>query len=619
MRIVNRSARAGTVRIDAVDDVGDRFGPASLALGSRATVHFNSSDLEAGNASKGLSTGVGDGQGDWRLVLTTALDIEALAYIRTPDGFLTSMHDVVQPEVDIRFSPTEFDDAVRYRVPFFNPASNTSKVSRLRLVNPSSTGLVVTIRGRDAAGAPPPGGEVRLTLAADASRTVTAQALERGAPGLQGRFGNGAGKWSLWVSAEDASSALPLSRPLQIVNLLHSRGSGNLANLSSAGPGNDPGRGTDGPDFITGGGGDDVLNPGDNDGSGDRVFGSAGDDTIVYSDSGPSAWQALDYSGVDAGISATIDGLRNRATVDKGSAGADAIVDVARPLAANAFHMAGSPSDDTFRLTLGAGQWMGVRGNAGNDRFDIRSGSVQIDYRSSTRGIDADLAAGRVNDDGFGSVDTIVGDVWKLIGGVGNDTIRGTGFSDTLLGSDRDDRFIGRGGNDVIDGRCGYDLVRFDSRGAGAVRVDLHAGTATGTWDGAAFSCRLSGIEHVRGSHSSAGDDLLGSNGDDRLEGRGGDDTINGRRGDDRLYGGDGDDVFVFDRGHGHDRIYDFADGDLIILIGLGVASKQDVLDHAWAWEDGTGVHIDLTRFGGGKIDLPQFPRDVFDASDFLL
>ena len=93
VRIINRSAESGTVRIHAIDDSGRRAGPVTLSLSAKATAHFNSDDLETGNPSKGLSGSTGSGQGDWRLRLETDLDIEALAYIRTTDGFLTSMHE----------------------------------------------------------------------------------------------------------------------------------------------------------------------------------------------------------------------------------------------------------------------------------------------------------------------------------------------------------------------------------------------------------------------------------------------------------------------------------------------------------------------------------------------
>ena len=141
VRVINRSNHAGTVSIHAIDDSGARFGPVSLTLDAEATVHFNSTDLEQGNASKGLSGGVGDGEGNWRLELESALDIEPLAYIRTGNGFVTSMHDLAAEE-----SPGH------YRVPFFNPGSNTDQQSRLRLINSSNHEAQVTIAGIDDAG-----------------------------------------------------------------------------------------------------------------------------------------------------------------------------------------------------------------------------------------------------------------------------------------------------------------------------------------------------------------------------------------------------------------------------------------------------------------------------------
>ena len=98
VRIVNRSDTSGTVRITAIDDTGERFGPVILTLDARQAVNITSSNLERGNTAVGLPVGIGDGSGSWRLELETALTIEALAYIRTPDGFLTSMHDVAMSE-----------------------------------------------------------------------------------------------------------------------------------------------------------------------------------------------------------------------------------------------------------------------------------------------------------------------------------------------------------------------------------------------------------------------------------------------------------------------------------------------------------------------------------------
>ena len=228
IRVLNQSDRAGTVSIHAFDDTGREFGPVSLAIAARSARHFNSTDLERGNAGKGLSGGVGDGSGNWRLVLDTTLDVQPLAYIRTADGFVTSMHDVAAK-----------DDTGRYLVPFFNPASNRSQVSRLRIINPSNGAARVAIDGLDDRGNGP-ASKVRLTIPAGGARMVTAQNLEGGASGLSGRFGDGAGKWQLSVTAD---------RPILVLSLLRNP-TGHLANLSTVTAEGATPPPTTGPDLV---------------------------------------------------------------------------------------------------------------------------------------------------------------------------------------------------------------------------------------------------------------------------------------------------------------------------------------------------------------------------------
>ena len=216
VRVINHAATAGMVEIEAIDDDGVTYGPVSLTIDAAETVHFNSTDLEDGNAEKGLPTGTGPGNGNWRLAFSSDLDIEVLAYIRTPsDGFLTSMLDAIPAGED-----------GRHRVPIFNPGSNLNQMSQLRLTNPGDEPAEVSITGIDDAGASP-GGEVTVSIPANATMTLDADALESGA-GLQGALGDGAGKWQLYVESD---------QPIQVLNLMALAQTGHLTNLSTA-PGN---------------------------------------------------------------------------------------------------------------------------------------------------------------------------------------------------------------------------------------------------------------------------------------------------------------------------------------------------------------------------------------------
>ena len=213
VRVVNRSDEAGEVSVRPSDDSGWEYEPVTLAIGAGRTVHFNSDDLEQGNAGKGLSAGVGAGEGDRRLALRSELDIEVLAYIRTGDGFLTSMHDLV---------PTSGDE---HLVATFNPGSNERQASLLRLVNDGDAAAQVTIAGVDDRGAPGHAA-VSATVPAGRSLTLSAAQLESGdGDGIVGgALGDGAGKWRLAVASD---------RPVEAMSLLRSP-TGHLTNLSTA-------------------------------------------------------------------------------------------------------------------------------------------------------------------------------------------------------------------------------------------------------------------------------------------------------------------------------------------------------------------------------------------------
>ena len=214
VRVINRSDRAGEVRINAFDDAGTPgANPVILHLEAGRRVHFNSGDLERGSASKPLTGAVGQGDGDWRLNLESDLDIEVLAYARSkPCGFLTSLHDLAPCAAN------------RCEVVVFNPASNPNQRSLLRLINPGADRASVTITGVDDDGLLP-GAALFLDLPAGAARTLTAPELETGeGEGLTGALGDGKGKWELTLEAD---------RPIQVMSLMRSP-TGHLTNLSTS-------------------------------------------------------------------------------------------------------------------------------------------------------------------------------------------------------------------------------------------------------------------------------------------------------------------------------------------------------------------------------------------------
>ena len=216
VRVINHSNIGGAVSIRATDDSGMTYGPVTLSIGAGKTVHFNSEDLEVGNTGKGLSDGVGAGQGDWWLEISSELNIEAIAYMRTTDGFLTSMFESV-PGI-----------GNRYRIPVFNPGSNQNQVSQLRLVNPGDESVTIRIEGIDDDGVV---SSVTVSLPRGLALTATAQDLEWGSSagwppgaGIDGALGDGKGKWQLILTA---------SAPVIVLSLLESP-TGHLSNLSAA-------------------------------------------------------------------------------------------------------------------------------------------------------------------------------------------------------------------------------------------------------------------------------------------------------------------------------------------------------------------------------------------------
>ena len=221
VRIINHSDQSAEVEITAIDDMGMRRELPPLSLTGRQTTLFNSRELEQGNDEKGIVGGVGVGTGDWYLEIAPSRpEVEVLSYVRTSDGFLSSMHTQVPS-----YGRT-------HRIATFNPGSNRDRKSKLRLIHPRCPqfetiicGVAnVTIYGVDDKGMRSP--DVQLQIASGAAREVTAAELEgreQNADGLVGSLGDGERKWQLFITAD---------RPIHVMSLLE-RAAGHLTNLSA--------------------------------------------------------------------------------------------------------------------------------------------------------------------------------------------------------------------------------------------------------------------------------------------------------------------------------------------------------------------------------------------------
>ncbi|HYO09177.1 MAG TPA: calcium-binding protein [Tepidisphaeraceae bacterium] len=119
----------------------------------------------------------------------------------------------------------------------------------------------------------------------------------------------------------------------------------------------------------------------------------------------------------------------------------------------------GGAGDDTLR---GEGGGDTLRGDAGNDTAD---------YSFRTGGLT--IGIGTLSDDGSpGEKDNVWSDVETILGGQGNDSIKGSGAGNLLAGNGGNDTLIGLGGNDSLDGGPGND--RLD---AGEGNDTLNGGT----------------------------------------------------------------------------------------------------------------------------------------------
>lgn len=304
-------------------------------------------------------------------------------------------------------------------------------------------------------------------------------------------------------------------------------------------------------------------------------------------------------------------------------------------------------NDHANELTGGEGRDT-LRGEGGND---LIMGGDEVD-----RG---DLIAGGTGNDtiyGEAGQDKIYGQEGDdslsggtgadiVVGNDGNDTINGGTGADRLFGYNDDDLMQGNSGNDYMKGGAGQDTMIGGSGGdllsgddgndslVGNFGADrIFGGLGQDTLHGGADNDRLSGSngnDFLDGGNSNdqlfgglGVDTLLGSEGYDYIKGGDGNDLINGGALSDRLYGGNGEDVFIFDPNWGADRVFDWSEADTIDLTALGLKTRSETDDNAFAkltvLQSGVHVVLRVTGDGDNAIVLDNTLVASMDSDDFL-
>ncbi len=284
-------------------------------------------------------------------------------------------------------------------------------------------------------------------------------------------------------------------------------------------------------------------------------------------------------------------------------------------------------------------------GGAGTDILASNDGNDHL-YADSQISIETAIADGNSQTGSGSKGDWLAsgsGDD-TLIGGTGNDVVSGGGGQDLLVGGAGDDDIMGDSDwiatsfdwtvTEVAGVRTFAPTVGTDSPADGATDV-VYAGEGNDyVWSGigndalfgeggndylegdegndvilgGAGQDRLHGDNGSSSIASTSGNDYLdGGAGDDTLSGEFGDDILVGGTGNDTLYGNEGKDTYIFNRGDGHDRIYDNITDGNILRFGSGI-SEQDVTLRPGS------LMLDLG--GGDEVHIENFNlNDVFNSS----
>jgi hypothetical protein len=216
----------------------------------------------------------------------------------------------------------------------------------------------------------------------------------------------------------------------------------------------------------------------------------------------------------------------------------------------------------------------------GPDLYDLGPESFDmVSYAARTEPVLADANGGGAagEDDRFAGVEFLIGGsagdalsgTYALVGGGGEDYLRGSEERDWIFGGAGNDTLRGGGGDDDVDGEDGDDLLEGgkgddwlgeDPRATEGDNLSLvGAGSGSGPTSGADVGRGGSGNDILDlgpeddVEWGEAGEDwVYGGNGQDQAHGGPGADIVAGEAGSDRMWGGGGEDVLRSGRNEEH-------------------------------------------------------------------
>jgi Ca2+-binding RTX toxin-like protein len=250
------------------------------------------------------------------------------------------------------------------------------------------------------------------------------------------------------------------------------------------------------------------------------IEGLEGNDTI---DGGLGGLDMISYASVSGNRGVTVNlavALQNNSAAGVGT---DTILNIEGAIGTkNVDTLTGNAFDNIFE------------GLAGNDVISGGAGNDTASYKSALSALRINLGTQTQSQQGAAIAevgnDTLVS-IENVIGGMGNDTITGTGAANVIDG--------GPGGNDTLDGGAGIDTVSYENS-HNSVIVNLNT---TSTIRGVSYTTQAgvgSGIDRLIGFENA-----IGSIYNDSLIGNTAANVLTGGLGDDSMAGGAGNDMYV--------------------------------------------------------------------------